>query len=123
MAKKEEQQAESMLKQVFDKVIKDIKAETKKTEVATSSTGKPRERRWIKPNDRAENFANELKAKVHIKGKKAGQPLTEAEIFLRKGALLIQSDHAGLYKYKKALDEGKSKEEAVAYSREIGKKK
>ena len=82
-----------------------------------------RERHWIVPNKRAENFANELKAKVHIKGKKVGQPLTDNEIFFRRGALFIQSDHAGLFKYKKALNEGKSKEEAAAYSREIGKKK
>lgn len=98
-------------------------ASKNQTNQTPQSVQQPRFRRWIKPNDRAENFANELKAKVHIKGKKAGQPLTEAEIFLRKGALLIQSDHAGLYKYKKALDEGKSKEEAAAYSKEIGKKK
>ena len=119
MAKKEEQQAESMLKQVFDKVIKDIKAETKKTEVATSSTGKPRERRWFKPNKRAESYAQERKAKVHQRGEKEGKPLTDFEAGLRSGYLQCQSDHAGLYKYKKALDEGKSKADAIAYSREI----
>ena len=123
MAKKEEQQAESMLKQVFDKVIKDIKAETKKTEVATSSTGKPRERRWFKPNKRAESYAQERKAKVHQRGEKEGKPLTDFEAGLRSGYLQCQSDHAGLYKYKKALDEGKSKSEAKRISKIIGKGK
>ena len=122
MAKKEEQQAESMLKQVFDKVIKDIQAETKKTEVATSSTGKPRERRWFKPNKRAESYAQERKAKVHQRGEKEGKPLTDFEAGLRSGYLQCQSDHAGTYKFKKALSEGKSKAEAKKIAKTIGNK-
>ena len=83
----------------------------------------PRTRRWFKPNKRAESYAQERKAKVHQRGEKEGKPLTDFEAGLRSGYLQCQSDHAGLYKYKKALDEGKSKADAIAYSREIGKKK
>ena len=36
--------------------------------------------------------------------------------------LQCQSDHSGLYKYKKALDEGKTKEEAAAISRKRAKR-
>ena len=42
---------------------------------------------------------------------------------MRSGYLQCQSDHAGLYKYKKALDEGKSKSEAKRISKIIGKGK
>lgn len=38
------------------------------------------------------------------------------------GYLQAQSDHAGLFKYKKALGEGKSKAEAKKISRTSGKK-
>ena len=82
----------------------------------------PRIRRWFKPNKRAESYAQERKAKVHQRGDKEGKPLTDFEAGLRSGYLQCQSDHAGLYKYKKALNEGKSKAEATAYSREIGKR-
>ena len=40
---------------------------------------------------------------------------------LRSGYLLAQSDNAGMYKYKKALSEGKSVPEARKISRQIGK--
>lgn len=86
-------------------------------------TQNTRVRRWFKPNKRAESYAQERKAKVHQRGEKEGKPLTDFEAGLRSGYLQCQSDHAGLYKYKKALDEGKSKADAIAYSREIGKKK
>ena len=79
------------------------------------------ERRWLKPNDRAKNYADERKAKVHNRGPKMGKELTDYEAGLRSGYLQCQSDHAGIFKYKKALSEGKSKAEAKAYSRQKGK--
>ena len=42
---------------------------------------------------------------------------------MRSGYLQCQSDHAGTYKYKKALAEGKSKAEAKRISRQKGKAK
>lgn len=87
------------------------------------SENQPRVRRWFKPNKRAESYAQERKAKVHQRGEKEGKPLSDFEAGLRSGYLQCQSDHAGLYKYKKAINEGKSKAEAAAYSKEIGKKK
>ena len=82
---------------------------------------KPRERRWLVPNRRAKNYAEERKAKVHKRGQKEGKELTDFEAGLRSGYLQCQSDHAGLYKFRKALDEKKSIEEARAISRKIGK--
>lgn len=81
------------------------------------------ERRWSVPSKRAKGYAEERKAKVHQHGPKEGKELTDYESGLRSGYLQCQSDHSGLYKYKKALDEGKSKEEATRISREIGSKK
>ena len=80
------------------------------------------ERRWTVPNKRAESYAQEGKLKVHKHGQKEGKELTDYEAGLRSGYLQCQSDHAGLYKYKKALDEGKSKAEAKRLSRIKGKK-
>ena len=80
------------------------------------------ERRWIVPNKRAKSYAEERKAKIHTRGPKEGKELSEYEKGLRSGYLLAQSDHTGLYKYKKALDEGKSKEEAQKISKQKGKK-
>ena len=80
-----------------------------------------RERRWLVPNRRAKNYAEERKAKVHKRGQKEGKELTDYEAGLRSGYLQCQSDHAGLYKFRKALDENKSIEEARAISRKIGK--
>lgn len=80
------------------------------------------ERRWFVPSKRAKGYAEERKAKVHQRGDKEGQPLNEYEAGLRSGYLLAQSDHAGIYKYKKALSEGKSKEEAARISRQKGKR-
>ena len=58
---------------------------------------------------------------MHQRGEKEGQELSEYDKGIRSGYLLCQSDHAGLYKFKKALDEGKSLEEATAISRKKGK--
>lgn len=81
-----------------------------------------KERRWFVPNKRAESYAQERKAKVHQRGQKEGKELTDYEAGMRSGYLQCQSDHAGLYKYKKALAEGKSKAEAKKISRTKGKK-
>lgn len=80
-------------------------------------------RRWFTPRKRAESYAAERKSKVHQHGEKEGKELTPYEAGMRSGYLQCQSDNAGLYKYRKALDEGKSKAEAIKISRTIGKKK
>ena len=74
-----------------------------------------RERRWLSPNKRAKSYASELKAKVHQHGPKEGKPLTDFEAGLRVGSLQMKNDHIGIYKYKKALDSGKSKSEAKKF--------
>ena len=78
-------------------------------------------RRWFVPNKRAKSYAEERKAKVHQRGAKEGKELTDYEAGIRSGYLQCQSDHAGLYKYKKALAEKKSKAEAIKISRMRGK--
>ncbi len=83
---------------------------------------KNNERRWSVPSKRAKGYASERKNKVHEHGPKEGKELTDYEAGIRSGYLQAQSDHAGLFKYKKALGEGKSKTEAKKISREIGKK-
>ena len=80
------------------------------------------ERRWTVPSKRAKSYAEERKAKVHQHGPKEGKELTDYEAGIRSGYLQCQSDHSGLYKYKKALDEGKTKEEAAAISRKRAKR-
>lgn len=80
-----------------------------------------RERRWMRPSKRAKGYAAERKAKVHQRGEKEGQELDDYNKGLRSGYLLCQSDHAGSYKYDEAIKAGKSKAEAAAYSRTIGK--
>ena len=80
------------------------------------------ERRWSVPNKRAKGYASERKNKVHEHGPKEGKELSDYEAGLRSGYLQCQSDHAGLFKYKKALDEGKTKAEAKKISRLRGKK-
>ena len=92
------------------------KEETKKTSATTSSSV----RRWSVPNKRAKGYAEERKAKVHQHGPKEGKELTDYEAGLRSGYLQCQSDHAGLFKYKKALGEGKTKAQAKAFSRKRG---
>lgn len=79
------------------------------------------ERRWSVPSKRAKGYAEERRAKVHKWGQKEGKQLTDYESGIRSGYLQAQSDHAGLYKYKKALAEGKSKSEAAEISRQRGK--
>ena len=83
------------------------------------ATTKYNERRWAVPTKRAKNYAEERKVKVHKRGPKEGQELTDYEAGIRSGYLQCQTDHAGLYKYKKAISEGKTKAEA----REISQKK
>ena len=78
-------------------------------------------RRWSVPSKRAKGYATDRKAKVHTYGSKEGKPLTDYEAGIRSGYLQAQSDHAGMYKYKKALSEGKSKSEAKAISQKKAK--
>ena len=80
------------------------------------------ERRWTKPSKRAESYAKERRAKVHQHGSKEGKELTDYEAGIRSGYLQAQSDHAGMYRYKKALEAGYSKSDAVKFSRERGTK-
>ncbi len=80
------------------------------------------DRRWTKPSKRAKGYAEERKAKVHKWGQKEGKELTDYESGIRSGYLQCQSDHAGMFRYKQALDAGLSKEEAVKFSRERGTK-
>lgn len=93
-----------------------------------SKNDKPKEtlgeriRKWFSPRKRANSYAAERKNSVHMGGPKKGQELTEYEKGLRSGYLLCQSDHAGQFKYQQALNEGKTKAEAAAISRTIGKK-
>ena len=81
-----------------------------------------RQRRWSVPSKRAAGYASERRSKVHEHGPKEGRELTDYESGLRSGYLQAQSDHAGLYKYKKALSDGKTPAEAKKISRTIGKK-
>ncbi|MBS5850346.1 MAG: hypothetical protein KIC36_05055 [Clostridium sp.] len=77
-------------------------------------------RRWSVPSKRANGYAADRKAKVHTYGPKEGKELTEYEAGMRSGYLQCQTDHAGIYKYKKAISEGKSKAEAKAISQKKG---
>ena len=87
-----------------------------------SGAGKYNRRRWQIPSKRAKGYAADRKAKVHTYGPKEGKQLSEFEAGMRSGYLQCQSDHAGIYKYKKALAEGKSKQEAREISRRKWKK-
>ena len=78
-----------------------------------------RERRWSVPSKRAKSYAEERKSKVHNHGPKEGKELTDYEAGMRSGYLQCQSDHAGTYKFKKALSEGKSKAEAKKIAKTI----
>ncbi len=80
------------------------------------------ERRWTKPSKRADSYAKERKAKVHQHGSKEGKELTDYESGIRSGYLQCQSDHAGMFRYKQALEAGLSKADAVKFSRERGTK-
>ena len=81
-----------------------------------------KERRWTTPSKRAKSYVEERRAKVHMHGQKEGKPLSDYEAGLRSGYLQCQSDHAGLFRYKQAMDAGLSKAEAKKYSREKGTK-
>ena len=78
---------------------------------AKAATGgnKYNQRRWAVPTKRAKNYADERKSKVHQRGPKEGQELTDYEAGLRSGYLQAQSDHAGLYKYKKLFPRARLK--------------
>ena len=80
------------------------------------------ERRWSIPSKRAKSYAEDRKVTVHQHGQKLGKELTDYEAGMRSGYLQAQSDSAGLYKYKKALSDGKTPAEAKKISRTIGKK-
>lgn len=77
-------------------------------------------RRWSVPSKRAKGYAADRKANVHTYGPKEGKELTEYEAGMRSGYLQCQTDHAGIYKYKKAISEGKSNAEAKAISQKKG---
>ena len=97
----------------------------KKAEQATepaSNRDKYKIRRWSVPSRRAKGYAEDRKARVHTYGPKLGKELTEYEAGLRSGYLQAQSDHSGLFKYKKALEEGKSKAEAKKISQTVCKR-
>ena len=96
-------------------------AKEKETEAEAKPNKYNGERRWSIPSKRAKGYAEERKAKVHKWGQKEGKQLTDYEAGIRSGYLQAQSDHAGLYKYKKALSEGKTKAEAAEISRKRGK--
>jgi len=68
----------------------------------------PFKMRWAVPNKRAKRWAEERKDKVHKFGKKEGQELTDYEAGMRSGYLQCQTDHAEIYKYKKAQAEKKA---------------
>lgn len=94
----------------------------KKQEAYIVANSKYNKRRWSVPSKRAKGYAADRKAKVHTYGPKEGKELTDFEAGIRSGYLQAQSDHAGMYKYKKALDEGKSKKEAREISQTKGRK-
>jgi hypothetical protein len=88
---------------------------------SNAGNGKYNQRRWAVPSKRAKNYAEERKVKVHKRGPKQGKELTDYEAGIRSGYLQAQTDHAGLYKYKKAISEGKSKAEAREISQRKGR--
>ena len=78
---------------------------------------KYRDGRWSVPSRRAKGYAADRKARVHTYGPKKGKELTQFEAGMRSGYLQCQTDHAGIFKFKKAISEGKTKEEAAKLSR------
>ena len=93
-----------------------------KTNSTADNGSKYNRRRWAVPTKRAKGYAEERKARVHKHGPKEGKELTDYEAGIRSGYLQCQTDHAGLFKYKKAISEGKSKAEASAISQQKMKK-
>lgn len=89
---------------------------------AAAGGNKYNQRRWAVPTKRAKGYAEERKSRVHVRGPKEGKELTDYEAGIRSGYLQCQTDHAGLYKYKKAISEGKSKSEAREISQTKAKK-
>ena len=89
--------------------------------LVSSKKDKYSRRRWSVPSRRAKGYAADRKARVHTYGPKEGKELTDFEAGIRSGYLQAQSDSAGLYKYKKALSEGKTKREAREISQRRGK--
>lgn len=87
---------------------------------AANKYGGPR--KWSVPSRRAQGYAEERKMKVHKWGEKEGKQLTDYESGIRSGYLQCQSDHAGLFRYKQALEAGLSKDDAKKFSRERGTK-
>jgi len=65
-------------------------------------------RRWKVPHKRAKGYAEERKAKVHKWGPKEGKELTDYEAGIRSGYLQCQTDHAGIFKFKKAKEAEKA---------------
>ena len=96
---------------------------TKKAEQPSARPNKYRDGRWSVPSKRAKGYAEDRKARVHTYGPKLGKQLTDFEAGMRSGYLQCQGDHAGIYKFKKALAEGKSREEALALSKKPWGKK
>ena len=88
----------------------------------TSGADQYNRRRWSVPSKRAKGYAEDRKAKVHTYGPKEGKELTDYEAGMRSGYLQAQSDHAGIFKYKKALAEGKTKAEAKEISQRKSKR-
>ena len=95
---------------------------TKKEAAASAPATDYNKRRWAVPSKRAKGYAEERRAKVHQHGPKEGKELTDYEAGMRSGYLQCQGDHAGLYKYKKAISDGKTKQEAREISQTKGKK-
>ena len=93
---------------------------TKPAEQASATTNY-NQRRWAVPKKRAANYAEERKMKVHKHGPKKGRQLTDYEAGMRSGYLQCQTDHAGIYKYKKAIEAGHSKAEAREISQRKGR--
>lgn len=96
---------------------------TKKAEQPSARPNKYRDGRWSVPSKRAKGYAEDRKARVHTYGPKEGKELTDFESGIRSGYLQAQQDHAGMFKYKQALAEGKSREEALALSKKPWGKK
>lgn len=94
----------------------------KTNEGSNSGSSKYNRRRWQIPSKRAKGYAADRKARVHTYGPKEGKELTDYEAGIRSGYLQCQGDHASIYKYKKALAEGKSKDEAREISQTRGRK-
>ena len=96
---------------------------TKKAEQSSARPNKYRDGRWSVPSKRAKGYAADRKARVHTYGPKEGKELTDFESGIRSGYLQAQQDHAGMFKYKQALADGKSKEDALEISRRPWKKR